>query len=47
MGVMTGLSGDEMYCMHLKGFTPGTMVIGNSVYSMGFVGSLVPACGAL
>ncbi len=40
MGVMTGLSGDEMYCMHLKGFTPGTMVIGNSVYSMGFVGSL-------
>jgi uncharacterized protein YbjQ (UPF0145 family) len=40
MGVMTGLSGNEMYCMHLKGYTPGTMVIGNSVYSMGFVGGL-------
>jgi uncharacterized protein YbjQ (UPF0145 family) len=40
MGVMTGLSGNEMYCMHLKGFTPGGMVIGNSVYSMGFVGGL-------
>ncbi len=40
MGVMTGLSGNEMYCMHLKGYTPGGMVIGNSVYSMGFVGGL-------
>jgi uncharacterized protein YbjQ (UPF0145 family) len=40
MGVMTGLSGNEMYCMHLKGFTPGGMVIGNSVYSMGFVGGI-------
>src|SRR5215470_3426190 len=40
MGVMTGLSGNEMYCLHLKGFSPGGMVIGNSVYSLGFVGSL-------
>lgn len=40
MGVMTGLSGNEMYCLHLKGFTPGGLVIGNSVYSMGFLGSL-------
>jgi uncharacterized protein YbjQ (UPF0145 family) len=40
MGVMTGLSGNEMYCMHLKGYAPGGMVIGNSVYSMGFVGGL-------
>jgi uncharacterized protein YbjQ (UPF0145 family) len=40
MGVMTGLSGNEMYCLHLKGYTPGGLVIGNSVYSMGFVGSL-------
>jgi uncharacterized protein YbjQ (UPF0145 family) len=40
MGVMTGLSGNEMYCMHLKGYTPGGMVIGNSVYSMGFVGGI-------
>lgn len=38
--IMTGLSGNEMYCLHLKGFEPGELVIGNSVYSMGFVGSV-------
>ncbi|WP_394793483.1 heavy metal-binding domain-containing protein [Armatimonas sp.] len=37
---MTGLSGNEMFCLHLKGFAPGELVIGNSVYSMGFVGSV-------
>ena len=40
MPVMTGLSGNELYCLHLKNFAPGELVIGNSVYSMGFVGSL-------
>lgn len=40
MPVMTGLSGNEIYCLHLKGFTPGSVVIGNSVYSMGFVGGI-------
>jgi uncharacterized protein YbjQ (UPF0145 family) len=40
MAVMTGLSGNEMYCLHLKGLQPGDLVIGNSVYSLGFVGSL-------
>ena len=40
MAVMTGLSGNEMYCLHLKGFRPGDLVIGNSVFSMGFIGSL-------
>jgi uncharacterized protein YbjQ (UPF0145 family) len=29
-----------MYCLNLKGFAPGEMVIGNSVYSLGFLGSL-------
>jgi len=38
--VMTGLSGNEIYCLHLKGMKPGNLVIGNSVYSMGFVGSI-------
>jgi len=37
---VTGLSGNEIYCMHLKGFTPGGILIGNSVQSMGFLGSL-------
>lgn len=40
MAVMTGLSGNEMYCLNLKGFRPGDLVIGNSVFSMGFLGSL-------
>jgi uncharacterized protein YbjQ (UPF0145 family) len=40
MAIMTGLSGNEMYCLHLKGFSPGELVVGNSVYSMGFLGTL-------
>ncbi len=40
MAAMTGLSGNEMYCLHLKGFSPGELVIGNSVYSLGFVGGI-------
>src|SRR5439155_11340563 len=40
MPVMTGLSGNEIYCLNLKGFSPGELVIGNSVYSMGLIGSL-------
>ncbi len=37
---MTGLSGNEIYCLHLKGMKPGNLVIGNSVYSMGLLGSI-------
>jgi uncharacterized protein YbjQ (UPF0145 family) len=37
---MTGLSGNEIYCLHLKGMTPGDLVIGNSVFSMGFLGGI-------
>ena len=40
MAIMSGLSGNEMYCLKLKGLTPGDLVLGNSVYSMGFVGGL-------
>ena len=40
MPAMSGLSGNEMYCLNLKGFAPGELVIGNSVYSLGFLGSL-------
>lgn len=40
MSIMTGLSGNEMYCLHLKGFSPGELVVGNSVYSLGFVGGI-------
>jgi uncharacterized protein YbjQ (UPF0145 family) len=37
---MTGLSGNEIYCLRLKGMKPGNLVIGNSVYSMGLLGSI-------
>jgi uncharacterized protein YbjQ (UPF0145 family) len=40
MTIMTGLSGHEIYCLGLKGFTPGELVVGNSVHSLGFVGGL-------
>ncbi len=36
--IVTGLSGNEIYCLHLKGLTAGELVVGNSVYSLGFVG---------
>ena len=35
--LMTGLSGNEMYCLAQKGFDPGNIVVGNSVHSLGFV----------
>ena len=40
MAIMTGLSGNEMYCLHEKGMSPGNLVIGNSVFSMGLFGSI-------
>src|SRR5690348_9828367 len=43
MAVMTGLSGNEIYCLRLKGLAPGDLVIGNSVFSMGFLGNLAAA----
>jgi uncharacterized protein YbjQ (UPF0145 family) len=29
-----------MYCLHQKGYSPGELVIGNSVWSMGLIGSI-------
>jgi uncharacterized protein YbjQ (UPF0145 family) len=40
MPIMTGLSGNEMYCLHLQGLTPGDIVVGNSVFSVGFLGGI-------
>jgi len=39
--VCTGFSGNEIYCLGLYGFQPGNLLIGNSVFSMGVLGSLV------
>lgn len=40
MAKVTGLSGNEIYCLALKHMSPGEIVVGNSVNSMGFLGSL-------
>lgn len=40
MAIMTGLSGNEMYCLKQKGLDPGSLVVGNSVFSLGFFGSI-------
>jgi uncharacterized protein YbjQ (UPF0145 family) len=37
---LTGLSGNEIYCLKLLGMEPGNLVIGNSVFSMGLIGGL-------
>ncbi|MGC3988885.1 MAG: heavy metal-binding domain-containing protein [Chthoniobacteraceae bacterium] len=37
---MTGLSGNEMYCLNLKGYRAGELIIGNSVHSLGFLGGI-------
>ena len=43
MGVdckLTGLSGNEIYCMRLKGLIPSGVVIGNCIQSMGLLGGV-------
>ena len=36
----TGLSGNEMYCLDKVGYRPGNLLVGNSVYSLGFLGGI-------
>ncbi len=40
MPIITGLSGNELYCLREKGFDPGNLVIGNSVFALGVVGGI-------
>lgn len=40
MAMVSGLSGNEIYCLALKNLRPGEVVVGNSVNSMGFLGGL-------
>ena len=47
MSIVTGLSGNEIYCIDQLEMTPGDLVIGNSVFSMGFVGSIASAARTL
>jgi uncharacterized protein YbjQ (UPF0145 family) len=38
--ICTGLSGNELYCLAMAGYNPGNVLMGNSVYSLGFVGGI-------
>ncbi|MET3132194.1 uncharacterized protein YbjQ (UPF0145 family) [Oxalobacteraceae bacterium GrIS 1.11] len=40
MATVTGLSGNEIYCLALKNYSAGEIVVGNSVNSMGFLGGI-------
>jgi uncharacterized protein YbjQ (UPF0145 family) len=40
MTVTTGLSGNEIFCLAQKNFKPGNIVVGNSVHSLGVLGSI-------
>ncbi|MHB2018420.1 MAG: heavy metal-binding domain-containing protein [Candidatus Xenobia bacterium] len=40
MTIVTGLSGNEIYCLSRKGLKPGEICIGNSVWSLGVLGQL-------
>jgi len=35
--LLTGLSGNEIYCLAQLGYEPGNIVVGNSVHSLGLV----------
>jgi len=37
---ISGMSGNEIYCLRQKGFSPGDIVVGNSVVSLGVKGAL-------
>lgn len=47
MLTITGLSGNEIYCLSIKGYDAGDFVVGNCVNSMGFLRSLSSALGNL
>lgn len=36
----SGLSGNEMYCVNLLGYQPGNLLVGNSVFALGFIGGV-------
>jgi uncharacterized protein YbjQ (UPF0145 family) len=40
MAINTGFNGNEIFCLAKKGYTPGELVIGNSVWSVGFMGGI-------
>jgi uncharacterized protein YbjQ (UPF0145 family) len=47
MAIVSGFSANEIFCLRLKGFKPGEIVIGNSVMSLGIGGSLMALASQL
>ena len=47
MSIITGLSGNEIYCLKQKGFDAGNLVIGNSVFALGFISSMSSSLNTL
>ncbi|TBR26454.1 heavy metal-binding domain-containing protein [bacterium] len=47
MAIITGLSGNEIHCLELKGMTPGDLVVGNSVFAVGFLGGITSSIRTL
>jgi uncharacterized protein YbjQ (UPF0145 family) len=41
--IVSGLSGNEIFCLAQKGFAPGELVVGNSVQSVGLAGGILSA----
>jgi uncharacterized protein YbjQ (UPF0145 family) len=39
--VCTGLSGNEFYCIAMAGYMPGNILMGNTVYSLGYIGGML------
>lgn len=40
MSIITGLSGNEIFCLHQKGMEAGDLIIGNSVFSLGLIAGI-------
>lgn len=38
--IITGLSGNELFCLNEKGMSAGELLVGNSVHSLGIMGNL-------
>src|SRR6476620_4318911 len=47
MTIITGLSGNEIFCLAQKGYKAGNLVIGNSMYSLGLAASLTSGFKAI
>jgi uncharacterized protein YbjQ (UPF0145 family) len=47
MPIVTGLSGNEMFCLQLKGLSAGEIVVGNSVHSIGFLSGIGAGLGSI